>query len=426
VRALGAAFVEPAVRGPLTDAYVADTRLLARDVGSRESIVPARLCALEVLGSDVLRSCAPIGAVAVMIPKTSVGLSIAKAVVGAYLVGNRVRVRFPAQLARSQPLFADLIRRHLPGVEVVERCSGPRFLEQSFDDPEVQAVVVYGDDHWIGEWRSRAESSATRVLFEGPGNDPLVVLPGADLEAAVDAALRGGLLNGGQSCSAFERFLVHRSLHDDFVDGLCARLDSLRVGPPEDERSDVGPIASGKLRERLAGQLRDALLGGARVVRGGAFVAVGDREQAMEPAVLTGCGVGARAWDEENFGPLFPVAAWDSHSDLMATLQAARHGLNAAAFGPCPDELRRWLVSTHRNAYFDATQADPDQLPTRLADGGMLRSAFLWEPTPDGLRERRGRRLLPLELTDDPDRTRLATEALLADALAPGPAHPRT
>lgn len=420
VRALGAAFAAPAQREPLVAAYMRDTLLLRRDVLARESEVPSRLCALPILGARDLRDARPSGGVAVLVPKNSVGLTIAKAVVGGWLTGNRVVVRFPAQLKHSAPLFAALLRAHLPGIEIAPDGPGPAFLAAALRDPGIGAVVVYGDDSWIGEYRALAEETRTRVLFEGPGNDPLVVLPDADVDAAVDAAIRGGMLNGGQSCSAFERFFVHRSLHAAFVGRLAARVSAMRIGHPDDPASEVGPIASKVVRERLVAQLDDALQQGARLVCGGRMADAGVPDApALEPAVLAGCRPGMRIVDEENFGAVFPVVAWQEHDELMELLEAGRHGLNAAAYGPCPAALRAWMRASHRNSYVDSTPADAANLPTRIADGGMRRSAFIWEMEGERLVVRGGRRLLALELAAEPLRLRERTEALLAAATLP-------
>ena len=232
VRALGRAFLEPAVRKSLLESYGRDTLLLPKDIAVRELEVPARLCSLPVLAACDIRNAQPCGGVAILMPKNSIGLTIAKAVVGAWLTGNRVVVRFPTQLVHSAPVFSELLRTHLPGIEIVSDCSGPQFLSNALRDAGIQAVVIYGDDSWIDAYRPLAESTRTRVLFEGPGNDPLIVGADADIDAAVDAAIRGGLMNGGQSCSAFERFFVHRDVHANFVGRLAARVAGMRIGPP--------------------------------------------------------------------------------------------------------------------------------------------------------------------------------------------------
>ena len=82
---------------------------------------------------------------------------------------------------------------------------------------------------------------------------------------------------------------------------------------------------------------------------------------------------------EENFGPVFPVLAYSTLDELMPMLDASQHGLNSAAYGTAPTSLVAWMQASHRNWYLNSTPADASNLPTRLADGGMRRSAFIWE-----------------------------------------------
>lgn len=417
VRSLGRALLQPAVRQVLLESYGRDTLLLHKDIAVRELEVPARLCSLPVLGARDIRDAQPCGGVAILMPKNSIGLTIAKAVVGAWLTGNRVVVRFPTQLVHSGPVFGALLRAHLPGIEIANECSGPQFLDNALRDPAIEAVVIYGDDTWIDAYRPLAESTRTRVLFEGPGNDPLIVWPDTDLDAAVDAAIRGGLMNGGQSCSAFERFFVHREVHAAFVGRLAARVASMRIGLPDDVATDIGPIASPTVRKRLSAQVDEALRAGARLVCGGRCVDVGlDNAEAFEPTVLTGCLPHMRVVAEENFGPVFPVLAYSTLDEIMPMLDASQHGLNAAAYGTSPASLVAWMQSSHRNWYLNSSPADAGNLPTRLADGGMRRSAFIWEDDQGRYASRQGRRFLALELTAQPQRLRARTELLLAAA----------
>lgn len=420
VRSLARAFADPMLCEQLIDAYGRDTLLLPQDIRIRETLVPARLCALPILGARPLREARASGGVAVLVPKNSVGLTIAKAVVGAYLTGNRVSVRFPIQLEHSGPVFSQLLQQHLPGVEIAPRGPGHEFLARCIADPQIDSVVIYGDDAWIGAYREQAEATRTRILFEGPGNDPLVVLPDADTEASVDAAIRGGLLNGGQSCSAFERFFVHRSRHAAFVECLRGRLQHMRIGPSTEPGVSIGPIVSRLVRERLSAQIQSACEQGAQLVMGGQIVDSGvPGAPALQPTILTQCRVGMRVVDEENFGAVFPILAYDSLDDLLPALEASQHGLNAAAFGHCPERLSSYLRESHRNAYENSTPADAKNLPSRLADGGMKRSAFMWEHDGERYAESRGRRLLALELSAEPRSLRSWTEPMLQAACLP-------
>jgi len=408
VRALGEAWSEPSFARQLVDAYVSDTAARTVDARQREVRTPSVLCGLDMLAAragqddrtdakpDAKPNDRPYGRVAVAVPRNSVGLTIAKAVVGAYLAGNEVLMRLPEQLTRTRPLVESLLRAHLQGVTLApEGLNGRAFLQASFEDPSIDAVVIYGDDAWIDRYFPLAERTRTRMYFEGPGKDPLIVLPGADLAVAVDAAIRGGLHNGGQSCSAFERFFVHRSLHDPFVALLEERLRALRIGRPDDAETDVGPIASRVVMSRLVQQLEEAQQAGAVLRLGGAVIPdVHDGLPAMAPALLTHVTPQMTIMADESFGPVFPVMPFDDDGDLLPAVDDNRYGLNAAVFGPGAERYVPWLEARHRNTYVDATPFDVASLPTRIWDGGYRRSGFCWLPEGDRMVVREGRRLL--------------------------------
>jgi succinate-semialdehyde dehydrogenase/glutarate-semialdehyde dehydrogenase len=396
VRALGHAFGEPTFAKRLVEAYVHDTAFRVADATHREVITPATLCKLPLLEARAVRDALPLGKVAVIVPRNSVGLTIAKAVVGAYLSGNEILVRMPAQLVRTMPLLEELLRSHLEGVTFAPmETSGKAFIESSLRDPRIAALVVYGDDAWIDAYRPLAEATGTRLFFEGPGSDPFIVMEGADVELAVDAAIRGGMHNGGQSCSAFERFFVHASLHDRFVACLVERLARMRIGSPFDPDAEVGPIASKTVLARIVDQIAEAQEQGARLAFGGTVVEdVHQGLPSLVPAVLTRAEPWMKIMADETFGNVFPIFAFDSDADLLPAVDATRYGLNAAAFGPGAGRLEEWLEERHRNVYVDATPFDTTSLPTRILDGGFRRSGFCWLPVGDRLETFEGRRLL--------------------------------
>jgi succinate-semialdehyde dehydrogenase/glutarate-semialdehyde dehydrogenase len=399
LRDLAEGLGDPAFQREFVAAYIEDTGFLAADVLKREIWTPIRLLGLLARDWAGLAARSALGRVSVVVPKNSLALTLAKAIGSSYLLGNETLVRMPRQLARTTPIYAGLVGRHLEGVRFAPAGeSGERFLARAL--AESDAVVVYGDDAWIDAYLGPAERHGTKLCFEGPGNDPLVVMPDADLDAAVDAAIRGGLNNGGQSCSAFERFFVHESVAGELGARLAERLGRLKVGPPEDEATGLGPIVSRTLFGRLRGQLDDALARGARLLAGGETIPdLWRGHPALTPAVLLGCTPEMTAVAAESFGPVFPILSFRGEEDLLLPLDATRYGLNAAVYGTCPPGLADYLESHHRNVYYNATQVDPETIATRLIDGGYRRSGFVWERQGADYRLREGPRFLAQELS---------------------------
>lgn len=405
VHALAAALESPPFAAAFVDAYIRDTGFTWREVWAREIATPARLLRLQAEQTAGETGRLPVGQVAVMMPKNSLGLTLAKAVASAYLAGNTTVVYLPRQLTASAPLYASLLREQLGStqVRIAHGDAGARFLEMQLAQPACAAVVIYGDDTWIETYVPLARAHGKKLIFEGPGNDPLIVWPGADLDQAVDGAVRGGLNNGGQSCSALERFFVHVELYEDFTRRLIDRLAALRLGSPFDPATAVGPLASPRVWGRLHAQLRASVARGARVRWGGSslFEPVTGRPL-LQPAVLTGCRPDMPVVRDETFGPVFPLLAFAEADGLLAALDATAYGLNTAAHGPLPPAVQDYLLATHRNVYWDSTAVCPHNLPTRLTDGGYKRSGLLWDFWPGADPRdapRSGRRNLFLELS---------------------------
>jgi acyl-CoA reductase-like NAD-dependent aldehyde dehydrogenase len=381
LHALADYFSEPSFRDSFVKAYINDTAFTRKDVLKREIASTAALLHLPREEEMQMQQRIPLGKVAVFVPKNSLGLTLAKAIAGSYLAGNPTLVYFPKQLKESGQLYALAIQRFLPEIEIADASlSSALFMRKCLNDPEIKAIVVYGDDSWIDSYKTLAEQTRTTIIFEGPGNDPMVVMPDADLESAVAGAIEGGLNNGGQSCSAFERFFIHRSLMDAFADKLTSSLNHLQMGDPNKETTDVGPIASRVIYARMLKQIDESVAMGAQCICGGESHEEPETGlPVMRPAILTNCTIEMPVVANETFGPVFPLIAFDSVDDLLPKLDASNYGLNASVFGNAPEALRTLLESTHRNVYYNSTCVSKINLPSRLIDGGFRRSGLIWK-----------------------------------------------
>ena len=114
--------------------------------------------------------------------------------------------------------------------------------------------------------RHRSRRSLKKTVLELGGSDPFIVMPSADLEAAVSVAVKARVINNGQSCIAAKRFIVHESIYDDFRQRFTSAMRALRVGDPMDAHTDVGPLATRQIRDELHVQVEKTVAMGARVL----------------------------------------------------------------------------------------------------------------------------------------------------------------
>jgi acyl-CoA reductase-like NAD-dependent aldehyde dehydrogenase len=391
--------IEPDFVDKISKAYISDTSFTKKAVISREIHIPYKLLLLPREEESQLYDREPIGTVVVFIPKNSIGLTLAKAIASSNLMGNRTRIYFPNSLKNTTPIYSKLLKDTLENIEVIEGgISSAAFMRHCLKDPEVSAIVIYGDDSWIDVYRQMAEETKTKIIFEGPGNDPMIVFPDTDVLSAVRGAIEGGLNNGGQSCSALERFFVHSECYNKFSIALANELNKIRVGSAEEDQTDIGPIGSRVIFSRMIEQIQKSRDMGAVLFRGGNQYFDKQGLPILEPTILTNCSVEMPIVRDETFGPVFPLISFETNEELLHKLDQTKYGLNASSYGSTPEIIKTYLEETHRNVYYNSTAASSCNLSSRLMDGGFKRSGLIWDFSKDE-HESTGRRILTLELS---------------------------
>ncbi len=222
--------------------------------------------------------------------------------------------------------------------------------------PGVDSVVFTGSIE-TGEKVAREAGLKNRVLELG-GNGPQIVLADADMESAVDAAVMGCFYMAGQVCTAAERVLVHRDVHDEFVEKLVARAKELSVGDPLDDDTDMGPMCHQGTLERTIAHIEDAVAQGATVVSGGESSGM-----YHDPTILTGVTTEMRIAKEETFGPVAPIIPFDTLDEALEIANSTEFGLTAAVFTQSlPDAWRAAEELNHGTVHINESTNYWDQM----------------------------------------------------------------
>ncbi|WP_327004736.1 NAD-dependent succinate-semialdehyde dehydrogenase [Dactylosporangium sp. NBC_01737] len=246
--------------------------------------------------------------------------------------------------ARETPLTAAYV------VDVLSRAGVPRgvvnlvtpvptgaLVQQMIDRPEVRKVSFTGSTE-VG--RQLLHACADRVVstsMELGGNAPLIVLPGADLTAAVEGTLQAKMRNGGAACTAANRLYVHGSVHDEFVARLDAALGAISLGPGLDRSHDLGALVSVQERDKVAALVETAVAEGATLLRGGRA----SRHGAFYDAtLLTGVQHGSTVNTTEIFGPVAAVVRFDDVDEAVRMANDSEYGLMAYVFGEEREAIR--------------------------------------------------------------------------------------
>ena len=170
-----------------------------------------------------------------------------------------------------------------------------------------------------------AADNVLKCGMELGGNAPFVVLDDADVDAALDGAMIAKMRNGGQACTAANRFLVQGAVHDSFVEGLVAKMAAVQVGPGTDEKTECGPLINEAAVLKVEELVRDAIDKGARAVLGGEAGA--GPGCFYPPTVLVDVPRDARILREEVFGPVAPVVRFDREDELLSMVNDTEFGL---------------------------------------------------------------------------------------------------
>ncbi len=261
-----------------------------------------------------------------------------------------------------------------------------RQVEHLLNDPRVVAVTVTGSEATGRAVAAQAGWLVKKSVLELGGSDPFIVLPSANLDAAIDNAIKARCINNGQSCIAAKRFIVHDSIYPKFEKRFVAGMADLRIGDPMLETTDIGPLATPQLLEDLLQQVTQARESGGRVLTGGsrAFVENGDLGNYFKPTVIAGVMRNAPIAQEEIFGPVALLFRASSIDDAIELANDTPFGLAASAWTTDDAERQRLAADLQCGAVFFNSPVSSDP---RLPFGGIKRSGYGRELSTVGMRE---------------------------------------
>jgi|SRR3989344_3115007 len=261
-------------------------------------------------------------------------------VVAGLLAGNTV-VYKPSE---EVPLSAILIE------EIVNLCNLPKgVLNFVYGDGKVGEFLVNQDIDMIVFTGSTATGKKLYkiaadkfipVQLELGGSAPGIVFEDVDINKTVDTVFDQRFINCGQACDGLKRLIVHKSIFNEVVEKLKNKLESSIIGDPLDNNTQFGPLAAERQLDLLESQVNDAIEKGAKVITGG------ERVHNLEgfyfkPTLLTNIKPEMRVWNEEVFGPVLPVIAFDTEVEAVKLANDTRYGLGAYVYSSDKTRARR-------------------------------------------------------------------------------------
>jgi aldehyde dehydrogenase (NAD+) len=289
-------------------------------------------------GSMVYRE--PVGVVGAITPwNYPVHQAVAK--IAPALAAGCTVVHKPSEVAPlSAYLLAEIVESAglPPGVYNLVSGLGPVAGEALAAHPDVDMISFTGSTRAGRRVAAVAAETVKRVALELGGKSANLLLPDADHPVAVKVGVANCFLNGGQTCTALSRMLVHRSRYEEAVERAAEVAAGYRVGDPTDPGTRLGPLVSAAQRQRVLDHLRRAVAEGARVATGGPDApGLPEPGYYLAPTVLADVAPDSGAAQEEIFGPVLSILPYQDEDDAVRIANRSRYGLSGGVWSADPD-----------------------------------------------------------------------------------------
>ncbi|MDQ4214686.1 aldehyde dehydrogenase family protein [Microbacterium capsulatum] len=325
----------------------------------------------------------PLGVILAVMPWNYPIWQVARFAAPALMAGNAGVLKHASNVPRAALYLGELFTRAgFPAGAFATLLIGSARVEGVIRDRRVAAVTLTGSEGAGRSIAAAAGDALKKSVLELGGSDPFIVMPSADLDAAVETAVRARVTNNGQACINAKRFIVHADVYDAFAARFTERMAALTIGDPARESTDLGPLASERGREDVEELVDDARSRGARILTGGS------RQDGdgwfYRPTVVAELTPDMRLWSEEAFGPVASLYRAESLDDALRIANDNDFGLGSAFWSTDDTEIDHAVAALEAGAVFvnGMTVSYPD-----LPFGGVKRSGYGRELSAEGIRE---------------------------------------
>ncbi|TKY82015.1 aldehyde dehydrogenase [Pectobacterium polonicum] len=258
---------------------------------------------------------------------------IARKAAPALITGNTIVIKPSEITPNNAVIFAEIIHKiGLPkGVINFVTGYGPTVGQELAANPKVGMVSLTGSVAAGIATMTAAAQNVTKVSLELGGKAPAIVMDDADLDLAVKAIVSSRVINSGQVCNCAERVYVQKGIYDDFITRIKAAMEQVTFGNTAEKKAlDMGPLISAAARQRVEDKVAKAVSQGAKVLLGG------QRESGTgyfyPPTLLVDVKQDMPIMHEEVFGPVLPVATFDTLEEAIAMANDSEYGLTSSIY----------------------------------------------------------------------------------------------
>lgn len=341
----------------------------------------------EIVATDAIKSYVsfqPLGPILAIMPWNFPFWQVFRAFAPAAMAGNVMVLKHASNVSWCAKLIEDIVTTAGAPAGLLQTLIIPSSrVEQIIADRRIAAVTLTGSTEAGRKVAAAAGANLKKAVLELGGSDPYIILDDADMNLAVEIAVRGRLVNSGQSCIAAKRFIVVSSRKKEFEERFTAEMKKATFGHPLDYNNRIGPMARHDLRDQLHEQVKASIEKGAKLLCGGY---VPDSPGAYyPPTVLTNVKKGMPAYDDELFGPAAAIITAKDEKEAMKIANDTIYGLGGGIISKNRKRAES-LAAKELNAgncfVNDFVHSDP-QLPF----GGIKQSGYGRELGSYGIRE---------------------------------------
>lgn len=322
----------------------------------------------------------PLGPILAIMPWNFPFWQVYRVLAPAILLGNPILLKHAENVWGSATEVAQLIEdAGLPKGLMQNLFIPIERIPPIIEDERIRGVTLTGSEVAGRAVAAQAGRAIKPVILELGGSDPMIVLADADIDAAIDAAVRGRFQNTGQSCIAAKRIIVEAPIYDVFIRRFANKVRELKCDDPIFDSTDIGPLARADLRDELERQVRETIGYGARCVLGGERRS--GRGYFFEPTVLADVTETMVPYREELFGPVACVSVAQDASDAIRLGNLSPFGLGASIWST-PERGRELAphIDAGHVAINQVNSSDP-----RVPFGGIKNSGVGRELSTHGL-----------------------------------------
>jgi len=325
----------------------------------------------------------PLGPILAVMPWNFPFWQVMRFAAPALMAGNVGLLKHASNVPQCALAVEDVFRRAGFPEGVFQTLLIPsRKVDEILNDRRVVAATLTGSEEAGIQVGTGAAKRIKKVVLELGGSDPFIVMPSASLEEAIATAVKARIVNNGQSCIAAKRFIVAAQIADEFERKFVSKMEALKLGDPNDESTELGPLATEDGVNSLDRDVRTTVAAGAVVLTGGNKVA--GAGYFYQPTVLTNIPPDSPAYRDELFGPVACLFRARDLDDAIRIANETRFGLGASAWTNNPTERDRFINELETGMVFINKMVASDP---RLPFGGVKQSGYGRELGTQGIHE---------------------------------------